>query len=121
MDGERLELRQLKVRVFNTNHRYYFSAHRSLSTCSRHLRRFMKAQTVNSDMIIRASIKYTTMGNSEDALKEFNLSDWKRLEKNQPDLIQFVLISSSECERSFSSAKFILKYLKSFSNRFKII
>jgi hypothetical protein len=74
------------------------------------------------------SIKYTTIRNSdgeferycaEDALEEFSLSDWKRLEKNQPDLVQFALdhtlpISSSECERSFSSAKFTLNPLRAF-------
>ena len=47
------------------------------------------------------------------------MSDWKRLEKNQPDLVQFALdhtlpISSSECERSFSSAKLTLNPLRAF-------
>src|SRR6267378_4113505 len=72
------------------------------------------------------SIVYTTINNSdsafekycaEDALEGFELSDWGKLEKTQPNLVQFALdhplpISVSECERSFSSAKFTLNPLR---------
>jgi len=56
---------------------------------------------------------------NEDALEEFKLADWKKLEKSQPSLVQFALdytlpISISECERSFSSAKFTLSPLRAY-------
>jgi hypothetical protein len=54
---------------------------------------------------------------AEDAIEGFKLSDWKTVEKKQPHLVQFALdhalpISISECERSFSSAKFTLNPLR---------
>jgi hAT family protein len=54
---------------------------------------------------------------AEDAIEGFKLSDWKTMEKKQPYLVQFALdhalpISISDCERSFSSAKFTLNPLR---------
>ena len=54
---------------------------------------------------------------AEDAIEEFKLSDWKMIEKKRPQLVQFALdhalpISISDCERSFSSAKFTLNPLR---------
>jgi len=53
---------------------------------------------------------------AEDAIEGWKLSDWKTMEKKQPHLVQFAVdhalpISISECERSFSSAKFTLNPL----------
>src|SRR5271154_3442361 len=55
---------------------------------------------------------------AEDAIEGFKLSDWKTMEEKQPRLVQFALdhalpISISDCERSFSSAKFTLNPLRS--------
>ncbi len=54
---------------------------------------------------------------TEDAIEEFKLSDWKMIEKKRPQLVQFAVdhvlpISISDCERSFSSAKFTLNPLR---------
>ena len=53
----------------------------------------------------------------EDAIEGFKLSDWKTMEKKQPHLVQFAIdhvlpISVSDCERSFSSAKFTFNPLR---------
>jgi hypothetical protein len=71
-------------------------------------------------------ISYTSNSNANmfaqycigDAIEEFKLKDWKEYEKKQPLLVQFALdhslpITTSECERSFSSAKFTLNPLRS--------
>jgi len=71
-------------------------------------------------------IKYTsarpqanafTLYCTEDTIEDFKLSDWKMIEKKRPQLVQFALnhalpISISDCERSFSSAKFTLNPLQ---------
>jgi hypothetical protein len=71
-------------------------------------------------------IKYVSAGNQaniftqycgEDAVEDFKLSDWKNIERKRPQLVQFALdhalpISISDCERSFSSAKFTLNPLR---------
>jgi hypothetical protein len=54
---------------------------------------------------------------TEDAIEDFKLSDWKTVEKKRPQLVQFAVdhalpISISDCERSFSSAKFTLNPLR---------
>ena len=54
---------------------------------------------------------------AEDAIEGFKLSDLKTMERKQPHLVQFAVdhalpISISECERSFSSAKFTLNPLR---------
>ena len=54
---------------------------------------------------------------AEDAIEDFELSDWKNMEKKQPHLVQFAVdhalpVSISDCERSFSSAKFTLNPLR---------
>ena len=53
---------------------------------------------------------------TEDAIEGFKLLDWKMMEKKQPCLVQFTVdhalpISISDCEWSFSSAKFTLNLL----------
>jgi len=53
----------------------------------------------------------------DDPIEGFKLSDWKAVEKTQAHLVQFAVdhalpISISECERSFSSAKFTLNPLR---------
>jgi hypothetical protein len=59
--------------------------------------------------------EYVTSTPQED----FQLSQWQLIEQKHPELVQFALdhaaipISSSECERSFSSAKFALNPLRS--------
>jgi hypothetical protein len=54
---------------------------------------------------------------AEDPIERFKLSDWKAMEKKQAHLVQFAVdhalpISISDCERSFSSAKFTLNPLR---------
>jgi hAT family C-terminal dimerisation region len=54
---------------------------------------------------------------ADDPIEGFKLSDWKVIENKQPYLVQFAVdhalpISTSECERSFSSAKFTLNPLR---------
>jgi hypothetical protein len=54
---------------------------------------------------------------AEDAVEGIQLSDWQKVEMKQSILVQFALnhalpISISECERSFSSAKFTLNPLR---------
>src|SRR5271170_4874596 len=54
---------------------------------------------------------------AEDVIEGFKLSDWKTMEEKQPRLVQFTVdhalpISISDCERSFSSAKFTLNLLR---------
>ena len=54
---------------------------------------------------------------SEEAIEDFKLSDWKNIKKKRPQLVQFavdhaLLILISDCERSFSSAKFTLNPLR---------
>ena len=54
---------------------------------------------------------------AEDTIEDFKLSDWKNVERKQPQLVQFAVdhalpISISDCERSFSSAKFTLNPLR---------
>ena len=50
--------------------------------------------------------------------QQFELAQWQLIEQRHPDLVQFALdhaaipISTSECERSFSSAKFALNPLR---------
>ena len=60
-----------------------------------------------------AFVNYTT----NDPIEKFKLLDWKAMEKKQPHLVQFAMdhalpISTAECERSFSSAKFTLNPLR---------
>jgi len=71
--------------------------------------------TASSDWKIDGFEKYASSPPQED----FALNQWQSIEQKHPDLVQFALdhaaipISSSECERSFSSAKFALTPLRS--------
>jgi hypothetical protein len=63
---------------------------------------------------VDAFVKYT----SSAPERQFQLAQWQLIEQTHPDLVQFALdhaavpISISDCERSFSSAKFALNPLR---------
>jgi hAT family C-terminal dimerisation region len=56
---------------------------------------------------------------SSTVQEDFEMTEWQSIERKHPDLVQFaldhaaILISISECERSFNNAKFALNPLRS--------
>ena len=68
-------------------------------------------------VLVKPQANVFTLYCTEDAIEEFKLSDQKTIEKKRPQLVQFAVdhvlpISISDCERSFSSAKFTLNPLR---------